>query len=135
MPWRFIIWLLYWVAAAIATHLPRGSVPKDAFRLPDWLLHGGTFFVLGALTAWVVLGGFGARSLDRRFAIRRLAIWCVILAAYAAIDEITQPLVGRTAELSDWAADLLGASLGLAVGYLWHARSRRASDAVSASPD
>lgn len=39
----------------------------------------------------------------------------VLLAIYAAFDELTQPLVGRTCDIYDWLADCAGIMIGLFV--------------------
>jgi VanZ family protein len=41
---------------------------------------------------------------------------------YAAADELTQLLVGRTASVGDWLADAAGAALGLAFFAAWPPR-------------
>jgi VanZ family protein len=38
-----------------------------------------------------------------------------MLAAFAAADEVTQPLFGRAAEATDWVADVAGIAVALAV--------------------
>ena len=44
-------------------------------------------------------------------------MWLAILAAYAAADELLQPLTGRSCELGDWIADVVGIVLGLGSAY------------------
>ena len=39
----------------------------------------------------------------------RMVAVILVMAAYGAFDELTQPLVGRTAAWADWGADVLGA--------------------------
>lgn len=64
----------------------------------------------GGLAFWVAFG------CDRRGHAVGLARWLVpvvITAAYGMIDEIHQSFTpGRSCDLLDWGADLLGASLG-----------------------
>jgi VanZ family protein len=45
---------------------------------------------------------------------------------YGLIDEITQPLTGRSCDIYDWLADLAGAGMavGLLSGVKWLWRSR-----------
>jgi VanZ family protein len=38
---------------------------------------------------------------------------------FAMVDEVTQLLVRRDAELLDWTADAIGAAVGLAVFRAW----------------
>jgi VanZ family protein len=40
----------------------------------------------------------------------------VMLAAWGAVDEVTQPLFGRLADMNDWVCDLVGGAIGLAAG-------------------
>jgi VanZ family protein len=61
-----------------------------------------------------------------------VAAW-LALAALAAVDEATQPLVGREADRLDWYADLAGLAAGLAViatGLLIWRRHRRGTQAT-----
>jgi VanZ family protein len=53
----------------------------------------------------------------------------IALAAFGAVDEITQPLFGRTADVLDWAADCAGIAVGLLLVAItssaWGRGSRR----------
>lgn len=114
--WRRCIWIAYWLAIFTATHLPPSSqAMRLAFRLPDWLLHAGAYAGLGALVAWAA---------SARPSARLLAIWFAILLAYGVFDERSQPLVGRSCELSDWLADAIGALAGLTVVGMWRRREK-----------
>ncbi len=68
----------------------------------DKVVHFGLFFLL------VILGhlayGRYRSGMSRVTAFR----WVVLYAAYAALDECLQPLVGRTASFIDWLADVAG---------------------------
>jgi VanZ family protein len=48
--------------------------------------------------------------------IRPFAITLAICLIYAALDEWTQPFIGRTCELLDWLADAGGAIVGSLIG-------------------
>jgi VanZ family protein len=50
-----------------------------------------------------------------------------LVAAYATVDELTQPLVGRSADIYDWLADLAGATAALAI-LEWRRRARTCND-------
>lgn len=80
-------------------------------RIPDWLSHGATYFVLGALLGRAMAGGF-----DRRLS-RAAALLAVGLgAAYGAGDEWHQSFVpGRDASVWDVAKDFAGCGLAVAV--------------------
>lgn len=47
---------------------------------------------------------------------RWLLFACLLFAAYGGLIEIIQPTFGRDAQLSDWVIDLLGVTLGSALG-------------------
>jgi VanZ family protein len=74
----------------------------------DKVVHVVAFAVLSFLFAL-------AWSLRRPFGWQQFLAVLAILAAYAAFDEATQPLVQRTADRYDWIADLSGALGGLAI--------------------
>ena len=40
------------------------------------------------------------------------------VALYGVIDEVTQPMVGRTMDGVDWLADIAGAATGLALFFV-----------------
>lgn len=112
--WRRRIWIGYWIAIFVATHLPPSSrAVQFAFRLPDWVLHAGAYAGFGALAVWALPG---------RPTVRRLAIVFAALLAYGAFDELTQPLVRRSCELSDWIADAIGGLAGIAAATAWRRR-------------
>jgi VanZ family protein len=126
MPARFIdyvrnprIWQIilasYWAGLFVATHLPRVTV-----RLPgestDKAIHMVIFAILAVIVAvtWQLsAGGLKLRHL--------CWIW-VFIAIYGGLDEWTQMAVGRSASVADWAADVVGAALGLLL-FAWLRRS------------
>ncbi len=100
----------YAVALLLLTHWPRVSVPAmPGLGLPvDKIAHLGMYAGLAMLLA--VTNHFG--GLARRWFIATLFVW---IAAFAAADEATQILSGRTCDLNDWVFDLIGAVGGLAI--------------------
>jgi len=45
----------------------------------------------------------------------------LVIAAYGGVIELVQPLVGRSMELQDWLADIIGALLGAGAGVVvWY---------------
>jgi VanZ family protein len=74
--------------------------------LHDKLLHGVEYAVLAAL----LVPGFRLAGIGPRGAV----VGAVIVASlYGATDEVHQAFVpGRTADVVDWVADTLGATLG-----------------------
>ncbi|MFQ5501618.1 MAG: VanZ family protein, partial [Phycisphaerae bacterium] len=75
----------------------------------DKVLHVIGFVVLGVVTSY----RFARGPRSRRAGVF-LLVW-VGLAGYAALDELTQPFVGRMCEFGDWMADLFGALIGLTI--------------------
>lgn len=104
--WRWgaiSVLVIYWVIMFAGTHAP--SMGRHGAGYSDDVLHftgfAGLAFLLGICLAPRTWKGF-------------VAIW-LLCAAYGAFDELTQPLVGRDRELSDWIADCIGAATGLAL--------------------
>lgn len=89
-----------WITAFVITHSPRDRLPEP--KLDDNQLHGVGYFVLGC-AFWLTLAAHGA---SRR---RRPSLMIGVLAVYALVDEITQPLAGRRTDVLDWVADVVGA--------------------------
>ena len=93
-----------WVCAFVATHLPREAVPPSGIS-DEWLHTIGYFVMVAILVATLV-----TRGLPRR---RRVLLLLLAVPLYAAFDEITQPLVGRSTSIYDWIMDLCGALLAI----------------------
>ena len=73
---------------------------------PDKLMHFVAYGVLGFLA-----GLISAESrLERR---RWFLLTLAAIAAFALLDETTQPIFGRAAEPLDWVADVIGTAAGL----------------------
>jgi len=90
---------------AVISYLSRQPTVPIPGGTPDWLLHAAEFGILAALlmraTAGAGRGGF-----------RRAALVTIVCGAAGALDEYHQSFVpGRTASVSDAAADLAGAAL------------------------
>lgn len=77
-------------------------------RWSDKFLHVGAFGGLAFLLAWAVPTNPRRKSLN-------VVLAAGIGVAYAAIDELTQIPVGRTADWADFSADLFGILTGLVV--------------------
>jgi VanZ family protein len=104
----------YWAALFIATHIPADRLPRPA-QTADKLAHLLAFAGLSWLfaTTWELSAG----RLNSRHLVRA---W-FLLALYGALEEATQPLVGRHASVFDWLADMTGAALGLVL-FAWMRR-------------
>jgi len=103
--WLRTAWVSLWICAFTATHIPASAAPE----LPagDAALHAVGYFGLTALFV-LTLAAYG------RARRRRIVTAVVTMAAYAAFDELTQPLVSRYAAWGDWLADFVGAAAAVA---------------------
>jgi len=119
-PDRSILWRLllagYWLTLLVATHLPK-QVAGLPTNQADKLIHFAAYAVL----AWLLAMAWQA-SVGRLNARHLKLVWLAVVF-FGAIDEVTQPLVGRTASVADWLADAAGAVVGLLVFGLWQRRS------------
>jgi len=101
-----VLLILYWLALFVGTHLPPGV--GGGVEIPDKVLHFSGFAGLGGLLAFA--------APNRRW---RTLLACWLLAVgYGAVDELTQPIVGRDDDIWDFVADTAGAFCGVAVGAL-----------------
>lgn len=113
------LWAACVIAAFITTHLPPSKLPSTPW-LSDKVEHIVGYFGLGFISAWRF-----RQSLTPPNAIRNAFAILACLCAYAALDELTQPWFGRSAELADGLADLAGASIGISLYLVYHGLSRR----------
>lgn len=98
--------LTYTGVLVFLTHYPRPQDLLGEDLPPDKMLHFLAYGVLGFLvTAAVVTRG--------RWSWRTAGLTAVALAGFAALDELTQPLFGRSAEPLDWVWDLAGLAAGI----------------------
>jgi VanZ family protein len=110
--WR---WPIIWLAVILTlTSIPGRDVPQvPLFPEADKVVHLTMYAVLGALVSASV-GGRGV-SVGRVI---------VAIAVFAAFDEWHQQFIpGRTMDVMDWLADVIGCLLGLI--FLAVARRRR----------
>jgi len=119
-----------WVAAIaygatifILSSLPVPAPGEQALALTgDKLLHVAEYTVFALLLALAV-----ASTPSARVSARAAPIAFVAAALYAASDEFHQTLVpGRQGDVSDLAADAVGALLGAGALHLWRWRAIRA---------
>ena len=96
----------WWLLSAVATHVPIESMPVPVSE-PS-ILHVIGYAIITALFLTTLIA-YGVRS------PRRCLIAAVVIAAYAAADEATQPWFGRDGTVGDWIADLIGTAFTLAV--------------------
>ena len=88
-----------------ATHIPSTSVPRLTFG--DKVYHFGAYAGLSVilLAAWELSRG--------RLAARHYFGFWLAATLFAAADELTQIPVGRSCDVDDWAADVLGVVAGV----------------------
>ena len=101
----------------VATSWPSSSLGNQVTGA-DKVAHLGLYGVLGFLVARALL-------LPRRRVVMVAALaWITV---FAMLDEVHQHWIpGRDASIADWAADILGATLGLlAATYLFSLAPRR----------
>ncbi len=104
-----MLWVVtvgYWVTAFTLTHIPR--VPPVGARGGDKTAHVIAYALLGALVYLSLWSGGRVRGFAALVTLG-------VALAYGALDELTQPLVGRSCELGDWVADAAGAALAVGV--------------------
>ena len=103
--------LVYTGVLVFATHYPRPEELLEGFlgrnQPSDKTLHFVAYAVLAALAATTWLAA-------RRTARRSVAQLTIALAAFGALDEITQPFFRRHAEPLDWVYDCIGIAIGIA---------------------
>jgi len=110
-PKRLVLLLLglYWPGFFILFHMPIPAGVRVAGML-DKTLH-----VLAYMFLTFLLGA--AVSPDRRLSWRRLRSWLVLagVLGYGVVDELVQARVGRTADVHDYIADVVGCCIALGV--------------------
>ncbi|MBN1943248.1 MAG: VanZ family protein [Phycisphaerae bacterium] len=101
-----VLCAVVWLAAATATHIPADAYAQ--ITLGDVTLHFlGYLGLSGVFLLTLRLHGAGWK--------KRALTAIPVLLIYAVLDEITQPLVGRCAAVSDIVANAVGvfAAVGL----------------------
>ena len=116
-------WLGYWVLLFAVMHMRRPPGARLVYPFGDKVLHTATYLILGLLGGWAALRR--GRRIDAGWVIR----WALVYAAYAAADELLQPLVHRTCQFGDWLADVAGIAAALAL--IWWLGSRRSRKGAS----
>jgi VanZ family protein len=116
---RFILvaLILYWAFALTMTHMPHP--PPVGPPVSDKLIH---FLAYGLLSGLLFLAMWMSRP-SMRFLP---AVVLGIILAYAAFDEITQPIFGRDCEFGDWLADSAAGVVAVTIlGSIRHLLRRR----------
>ncbi|NLX12801.1 MAG: VanZ family protein [Phycisphaerales bacterium] len=115
---RRAVLILYWTMIFTATHVPKvpSFVPKisNIDLLAHFLMYSGW----ASLCWWALADNRG------RVSWAWIVSLTIIAAAYAAFDELTQDLVGRTPSIADFLANMCGAVLVLLLLQAWSRRRR-----------
>jgi VanZ family protein len=98
----------YTLVLVVATHYPKPEELLGPNPPSDKTLHFVAYGLLGLLAA-ATLAATG------RWSLRTVGALAAGLAVFAVLDEATQPAFGRTADVWDWAYDLIGLAAGIAV--------------------
>jgi VanZ family protein len=110
---RRILWLAlagYTCALLYGTHMSQPPAILD-------LEHKDKFIHAGAYAGLAFLATLSFGRMARRALVTGVVIY-LATAAFAGLDELTQPPFGRTADWFDWYADLGGAVLGVILGWI-----------------
>ena len=99
----------YWLVLAAVTHIP---IPNWARKtgFSDKTMHYFAYFILACLLWFAV-------SPNKKANWRQFRPWLMLLIVilYGILDEAVQGLIGRSADLFDFFADIIGALAGFAV--------------------
>lgn len=125
--------LVYWCALMLALHYPDIPMAHKAPRGADKFVHVLLYGVLAGL-ARLVAGRQVSASGRLSSAWRRSLLVFVLVVVQAIVDEITQPLTGRTADLLDFGCDLLGGACALVLFHVLLARHTEPDPAPEPAP-
>jgi len=104
-----IILIFYWAGIFIATHIP---VPGWARQMgtSDKTMHFFAYMIL-AILLWL------GRSFAKKANWKELRPWLLsaIVAVYGLLDELSQQFMNRSTDMSDFAANMLGLAVAMAI--------------------
>jgi len=104
-----------WLAASfltlamllVLTHIPHAAIPE--------FLNATLLDKVEHVLAYGAVAIFFTLSVPNRAPFPVLLVGLLTLAAIGVVDEVTQPLFGRSADVRDYVADLVGISLGFLI--------------------
>ena len=102
--------LVYFAILFVGTHIPSTAVPSTNFWDKGLHFSGYAVLTICVLAGWELT--FGTLQARHYF-----AVWFAGIL-YAAFDEWTQIPVGRTCDMNDWLADVLGVVGGIVIYQL-----------------
>jgi len=100
--------LFYWILLFIGTHIPPDSKLLAKIHGNDKVFHALAFAGLSFLMAWAI-------PTDKARLHRNTLLAAFAIVVYAAMDELLQIPVGRTADWNDFVADCIGVLIGLTI--------------------
>lgn len=111
-------WWVWFVVLFVFSSLPGNEIAKQPFQFNDKAQHT-LYFLGGALT-------LGAVEVARGRWPRRWWVLPLMAAAVGAFDETHQRFTpGRSVEMADWVADVLGGFLAIPLVFVWKAFVQR----------
>ncbi len=120
------VWVGYWIALFVATHVPDTGTGTMGFEHADKAAHFATYFLLAWLGGRYLCSGLPGGE-TRPNAARTLWVWAAVYCAYGGADEWLQRFVSRTPSLGDWLADSTGI-VGATLWLTWWRPTRRLSE-------
>lgn len=119
--------VVYFIVLFIGTHIPLDRVEELASANDKWI-HYGAYAVLTVLvlTGWELTIGLLQPK-------HYFAVWLAGVL-YGAFDEASQTPVGRTCDMNDWMADVLGIVCGLLIFRLGRAGLHKVIALTSPAP-
>ncbi len=101
--------LIYWAALFIATHLPIHDLGHRT-GMSDKTMHVLAYLGL-VLFAWLAV------SPQSKVNWRKPKVWILLIVVvwYGVLDEVLQSFVGRSAEVGDFVANMVGVLTGLGI--------------------
>jgi hypothetical protein len=111
---------VYAIVLLVATHVSLGEVKENEIYLAQKEFYVDKIIQFGAYAIFAVLVGLTVIPISKDpsetvkdLAGKKLTLIGVMICAFATFDECTQPLFGRTFELSDFASNVFGIAFGL----------------------
>lgn len=108
-----ILLITWWLLIFTATSLPGSSLPKTNLLGIDKLVHIVMYGGLGGLLTLFLIR-------KKLSGVRLFLILTIVCVGYSFIDELHQPLVGRTFSYYDILANVIGFVLFSLIVWCWN---------------
>ena len=112
----FVGFVIFSMVLLTATHLPHIPTVARGPGVDKWL----HFSAYGCQTILAM----GVLYCTDRLVLKNVAFLIVLLTTFGAVDELTQPMFHRQAELFDWLADCAGVIFGMCSVWLFASPAR-----------